>query len=129
VFLQPCSPVGRPEDDGPSFRLRVDLVSGLLTMSGQLDRRTAHLLYDTISALLFTGGERWTVDVAELTVGDAAGLRAISITYRRLLRHGRQMTLRGPSPALRQGLTRLRLGHHVLDAAAGRPTAVGAASA
>ncbi|HEY0498888.1 MAG TPA: STAS domain-containing protein, partial [Kutzneria sp.] len=65
--------------------------------------------HDAVSALLLTDHQHWAVDVTGLTVGDAAGMRTISGAYRRLLRHGRRMTLCGASPTLRQALTRLRL--------------------
>jgi anti-anti-sigma regulatory factor len=55
---------------------------------GQLDRRTAHLLHDAISALLQTDRLLWTIDVTNLTVADHTGLRAVETTYRRALVHG-----------------------------------------
>jgi anti-anti-sigma regulatory factor len=86
-------------------------------------------LHDAVSALLFADHEHWAIDVTGLTVGDAAAVRTISGAYRRLLQHGRRMTLLGASPALRQALTRLRLDPHVLDEATDRPTGADAVSA
>ncbi|WP_448620514.1 STAS domain-containing protein [Geodermatophilus sp. URMC 65] len=122
-------PVGDSSTDRAACAVRVDLVGGRLSVTGRLDRRTAHLLHDAVSTLLFADHERWAVDVTGLTVGDAATVRTISGAYRRLLRHGRRMTLLGASPPLRQALTRLRLDPHLLDEATDRPTGADAVSA
>jgi anti-anti-sigma factor len=103
---------------GPaSLAVRVDLTTGRLTMTGRLDGRTAHLLYDAVSALLRAEQPSWTVDVAGLDVADHAGLHAIVGAYRRAVRHHRRMTLHGASPALKHALTRLRLDRHLLPRA------------
>jgi hypothetical protein len=36
----------------PDFEVRLDLVTGRLTMTGRLDVRTTHLLYDAVSAIV-----------------------------------------------------------------------------
>jgi anti-anti-sigma regulatory factor len=64
--------------------------------------------------LLRTGQSSWTVDATRLVVGDDAGLRAIVGCYQRALRHRRQITMHGASPALRPALGRLRLDVHLL---------------
>lgn len=56
--------------------------------------------------MLGTAREHWTVDVTELIVRDRGSLRTLTAAYRRLLRHGRRMTLEGAAPELRQALTR-----------------------
>ena len=122
-------PGGRFPTDRAACAVGVDLVGARLSVTGRLDRRTAHLLHDAVSALLFADHEHWVVDVTGLTVGDAATVRTISGAYRRLLRHGRRMTLLGASPALRQALTRLRLDPHLLNQATDRPTGADAVSA
>lgn len=83
-------------------------------MVGGLGRRTAHLVHDAITVLLQSSRLRWLVDVTDLTA-DQTGLRVLGGAYRRLLRAGRQMTLLGASPQLRQALRRLRLADHILD--------------
>jgi anti-anti-sigma regulatory factor len=82
-----------------------------MTLAGRLDGRSAHLHYDAVSAMLHSERARriWTVHVAELSVADHAGLRAIGRAYRRALRHDRRITLRGASPALQSALTRVHL--------------------
>lgn len=87
---------------------------GRLTLSGRLDTRTSHLLFDAFSALLHAERSDWTVDVARLVVVDHAGLRAIAASYRRAVRHQRRITLEGASPTLQHALERLRLDRHVL---------------
>jgi anti-anti-sigma factor len=103
-------------DSGASFAVHIDLSTGTITLAGRLDGRSAHLLYDAVSAMLHSDSARrsWTVDVAELSVADHAGLRAIGRAYRRALRHDRRITLHGASPALQSALTRVHLVHHVL---------------
>jgi anti-anti-sigma factor len=96
------------------FSVHVDLVTGRLTMTGRLDVRTSHLLYDAFSALLRAQHPSWTIDVGGLTDIDHAGLRGLLGAYRRALRHGRRITLHGASPSLQRALTLLRLDRHVL---------------
>jgi anti-anti-sigma factor len=102
------------------FGVHVDLVTGRLTMTGRLDVRSTHLLYDAVSALLTAQHPSWTVDVGRLTDIDHAGLRGLLGTYHRGLRHGRRITLRGASSSLQQVLTVLRLDRH-LSYGAGTP--------
>jgi len=40
----------------PSLAVHVDLVTGRLTLTGQLDRRTSHLLCDGVSTLIQAEG-------------------------------------------------------------------------
>ena len=94
--------------------VRLDRASGQIHLVGRLDRGTASVLHDAVSALLEDDSPCWTVDVRLLVVADHSGLRAIGRTYRRALRHGCQLRLQGCSPSLRAALLRLRLGPHVL---------------
>jgi anti-anti-sigma regulatory factor len=48
-----------------------------------------------------------------MEVADHAALRAIGDAYRRAMRQGRRITLRGASPQLRSALTRLHLDPHL----------------
>src|SRR3954467_169232 len=103
-----------PPKAAPSLIVRIDFLRARLELPGQLDRHTAHVLHDAISTLLQTDTDRWTIHVAGLTDFDPTGLRTIGATYRRGVRHRRQLTLVGPSPLLQAALARLRLDHHVL---------------
>jgi len=106
-----------PQKTGPSMLVRIDFIRARLELSGQLDRHTAHVLHDAISTLLQTDTDRWIINVAGLTGFDPTGIRTINGTYRRALRHRRQLTLVGTPPFLQTALARLRLDHHVLAAA------------
>lgn len=86
-----------PAGDDPVLTIRIDNRQGSLQLTGQLDRWNVHLLQDSISVLLISDRERWTADVTALAVVDHAGLRAIGTAYRRLLRNGRRLSLRGAS--------------------------------
>jgi anti-anti-sigma factor len=113
----------RPQKAAPSLIVRIDFPRARLELTGQLDRHTAHVLHDAISTLLQTDSDRWIMNVAGLTGLDPTGLRTIGATYRRALRHRRQLTLVGTPPFLQTALARLRLDHHVLPAAEDTPAA------
>jgi anti-anti-sigma regulatory factor len=105
----------RPRDRRPSaFIVHLDLKAGCVTAVGRLDGRSAHLLHEAVSVVLGTELPTLTVDVSGMEVADHAGLRAIGEIYRRALRRGRRITVRGASPQLRSALSRLHLGHHLL---------------
>ena len=108
MSLQPPLPAG-------ALLVEVDVAAGRLRATGRLDARTARTLHTVVTGLLLTEQRRWVLDVASLTVTDHTGLRAIGAAYRRLLRHDRRLTLCGTSPDLQRVLTRLHLGHHLLD--------------
>jgi anti-anti-sigma regulatory factor len=106
----------RPRPGGSSpLDVHLDLPGGRLTAIGRLDGRSAPLLRDAVSVLLGTGQPTLTVDVSGMEVADHAALRAIGDAYRRALRQGRRITLRGASPQLHSALMRLHLGRHLLD--------------
>jgi anti-anti-sigma regulatory factor len=105
VILWPSTRPFRPRRSptAPRIVVRLDLVAGRLELIRRLDRRTAHLLHDAISALLQTDHPRWVVDVTGLTVCDRGGLRALNTAHHRSLRHHRKMTLLGASSTLQRG--------------------------
>jgi anti-anti-sigma regulatory factor len=105
----------RPRPSGScTLNVHLDLQTGCVTAIGRLDGRSAPLLHDAVSVLLGTEQPILTVDVGGMEVADHAALRAIGDAYRRAMRRGRRITLRGASPQLRSALTRLHLGHHLL---------------
>ncbi|MBJ7453385.1 MAG: STAS domain-containing protein [Blastococcus sp.] len=112
----------RPGDSSP-LTVHLDLRTGRVTVIGRLDGRNAPLLHDVVSVLLGTEQPDLTVDVSGMEVADHAALRAIGDAYRRAVRHGRRITLRGASPQLRRALTRLHLDHHIFSD--GAPPATG----
>ncbi|WP_409328855.1 STAS domain-containing protein [Trujillonella humicola] len=101
--------------DLSSLVIRLSLGEGRLLLAGPLTRPGARLLHAGVSRLLRTACSSWVLDVAALTGFDRCGLRAISGTYRRALRHDRRVTLVGASVGLQGELTRLRLDRHLLD--------------
>jgi anti-anti-sigma regulatory factor len=108
VALPSASPTDPHYDDVSRLLARLDLATGRLELVGRLDRATAHLLHDAISALLLSSCAQWTLDLSGATVRDHHGLRAIAIAYRRATWHHRQFTLRGASPTLQRAVLQLR---------------------
>jgi anti-anti-sigma regulatory factor len=107
VALHPVVPTGPRPGDVPELFIHLDLVTGRVELVGRLDRATAHLLHDAISALLVTTCARWTVDVSRATVGDHHGLRALAVVHRRADRHHRQVALLGASTTVRRAAVQL----------------------
>lgn len=103
---------------------RVDATVGQITLVGELDRQTAHRLLDAAGTLAAAGHPHWVIDARGLHFCDASGLRAISMTYRRALRHGATMRVVGAGRWLRRSLATIRLHHHVFGDD-GRPSADG----
>ena len=113
----PASPTD-PRHDVPELLARLDLVTGNLELIGRLDRATAHLLQDAVSAMLLSPCEHWTVDVTAATVADHHGLRALAAAYRRATRDHRQLTLRGATPTLQRAALQLGGSEHSAHAGA-----------
>ncbi|SDO15786.1 STAS domain-containing protein [Geodermatophilus sp. DSM 45219] len=118
VALQSMFPAEARPDDVPELSAHLDLVTGRVELVGRLDRATAHLLHDAVSALLVTSCAQWTVDVTRATVGDHHGLRALAVAYRRAGRHHRQFLLLGASPTVQRAA--LQLGGSEPSAVAGQ---------
>ena len=66
-MLAPSSPAGSAPEDAPALLVHLDLVGGRVEMTGQLHRRTVHLLHDAVATLLLTDCPHWTVDVTGLS--------------------------------------------------------------
>jgi anti-anti-sigma regulatory factor len=97
-----------------SLTVHLDLVGGVVRLTGVLDRATAHLLHDAVSTLLAGGPPRWQIDAEGLVHCDGAGLRALSAAYRRALLHDRRVGVSSAPPWLCSALGRIRLDSHVL---------------
>ena len=105
----------RPRPSGSSaLDVHLDPQTGRVTVIGRLDGRSAPLLHDAVSVLLGTEQPTLTLDVNGMEVADHSALRAIGDAYRRTMRQGRRITLRGASPQLRSALTRLHLSSHLI---------------
>ena len=107
MVLPSASPTDPQDDDVGRLLARLDLVTGRVELVGRLDRATAYLLQDAISALLLTPCAQWTLDLSGATVGDHHGLRAIAAAHCRATLHNRQFTLRGASPLLQRAVLEL----------------------
>ncbi len=121
VALHPVVPTGPRPGDVPELSAHLDLVTGRVELVGRLDRVTAHLLHDAVSALLLTSCPQWTVDVTGATVGDHHGLRALAAAYRRAGRHHRQLVLLGSSPTVHRAALQLGGSEHAVAAGQVRP--------
>jgi anti-anti-sigma regulatory factor len=100
-------PIDPSHDDVPELLARLDLVTGHVQLVGRLDRATAHLLQDAVSALLLTACPHWIIDLTAATVSDHHGLRAVAAAHRRATRNDRQPTLQGASPTLQRAALHL----------------------
>ena len=60
-----------------ALSIRIDLVAGRVTLTGDLDRGSAHHLSDAVAALVPTPHLRWELDARGVTWCDAGGLRAL----------------------------------------------------
>jgi anti-anti-sigma factor len=109
----------RPPDPlglrAPSLDICVDARAGTLHLAGTLDQHTVAAFHAAVSRLLDDEPRSVVIDVAGLDACDVPGLRALSVTYRRMLVHGRRVVVTGAPPWLRRALHRLRLDAHVLE--------------
>src|SRR3982751_2684419 len=69
----------------------LDRSSGTVTVSGELDRESAHHLLDALDALRATPHRTWSVDASQVVFCDAAGLRALAAAQALATRHGREL--------------------------------------
>jgi anti-anti-sigma factor len=88
---------------------------GTLRLAGTLDQRTVAAFHAAVSRLLDEEPGGLVIDVAGLEACDVTGLRALSVTYRRMLVHGRRVVVTGAPPWLCRALHRIRLDAHLLD--------------
>ncbi len=119
AFLPP-----RSTDVGPTaseLRVHLDFPRGRLALVGTLGRGTSYRLRDAIGAILVSGRDSWSADVSGLTLADRTGVRALGEAYRRLVRHGRRLTIVGAAPPLTDLLARVRLDLHVVTTDAPPP--------
>jgi anti-anti-sigma factor len=72
-------PPGSSTDPFPRpLLISVDLRTGRVHVTGELDRSCAHHLLDALAALALTAHPVWTVDAAGVTFSDAVGLRVLA---------------------------------------------------
>ena len=100
---------------GPALDVDADAREGTLRLRGTLDQHTAAAFHAAVSRLLDDEPDSVVIDVAGLDACDVTGLRALSVTYRRMLVHGRRVVVTGAPPWLCRALHRIRLDAHLLD--------------
>jgi anti-sigma B factor antagonist len=74
-----------------ALTVTVDWPDGVVRLSGELDRDSAHHLLDALDTLAATGHRVLGVDAAEVTFCDAGGLRALVVGSRLLRADGRDL--------------------------------------
>src|SRR5690348_13246755 len=72
----------------------------VVTLSGQLDLDTAHLLREVLEPLLEQPVPRIVVDLAGLTFCDSIGLSALAVGHNRCTEAGGYLRLSAPTPFL-----------------------------
>lgn len=73
------------------FLVSVDLQSGRVSVTGELDREHAHHVLDALDALSATDHAVWTLEARRVTFCDAEGLRVLVTAHRRARRAGREL--------------------------------------
>jgi len=81
------------------FSVAIDVPGARLTVSGELDRETAHHLTDAVGSLSGTARPRWVLDARQVWFCDAEGLRSVVAAHRAARRAGRELTVL-PSPCV-----------------------------
>ncbi|WP_166509592.1 STAS domain-containing protein [Blastococcus sp. TF02-8] len=95
------------------LQLSTDLLTGRVSLAGELDRTVAHRVLEACAALTASGAQVWTVDVAGLTFCDVEGQRALIRAARLAERSGRELHLLHPRPVLVRMLTLVGMGRLV----------------
>lgn len=73
----------------------------VLRLQGEVDLSTAPLFQDALQGIV-GNGRQVIVDMSDLRYLDGSGLRLLFWARERLLAHGRQMLVTGPSPVIRR---------------------------
>lgn len=110
--IAPPSTSGTPrKPPAGGLALEIDLPSGRVVLSGELDRDTTGHLEAACRLLGDAGPPVWVLDVAELTFCDAPGLRALTAVRRAAEDAGAALLLVGARPFLRGLLPLAGLGN------------------
>ena len=94
--------VAGPPAEDLAFPLVVstDLRAGRITVTGELERTTAHQLLDVLRALVLSDQHTWTVDAAGVTFCDVEGLRVLALARSLAESSGRVLRVTRPRPFL-----------------------------
>ena len=113
-----AEPTARP------LLLSIDLQSGRITATGELDRAVAHRLGDALSSLALTGHRTWTVDAAGISFCDAEGLRVLAAGVALAESRGGTLRVTDPSPITAHLLRLVGMTDLLVDVADRSPTGV-----
>ena len=80
--------------------MSTDLRAGRITVTGELERTTAHHLLDVLDVLAISDQHTWTVDVAGITFCDVEGLRVLARARSLAESSGRVLRVTHPRPFL-----------------------------
>ncbi|MGY1835782.1 STAS domain-containing protein [Blastococcus sp. SYSU DS0510] len=125
--MAPDTVPGDAVADAAPFGVVVDLAGGTVALAGEFVREHSHHLVEALAALVGTEHRRWTVDTRQVTLCDAAGLRALVTAHHLARRQGCALVLDRPSPVLHRLLVLVGL-DELLEVHADRaapPPAVG----
>jgi anti-anti-sigma factor len=87
--VPPSFPIGSPPV--ASLAVSVDLPRARVSVSGELDRESAHHLLDALTMLTTRSSRRWRLDAGGVTFCDAGGVRALSGAHALATEHGRSL--------------------------------------
>lgn len=88
-MVHPSSPTAPAP--AAALAVSVDLPSSLVSVSGELDRDSAHHLLDAMAMLTTRTSRRWRLDAGAVTFCDAGGVRALSSAHALATAHGRSL--------------------------------------
>ena len=91
-----------PDETVPPFVVAVDITAGRVTVSGELDHCSAHLLTDALAVLELSGARVWTLDAAGVTFCDGGGVTALLAVRRAAAGRGRDLYLVRTSHCIRR---------------------------
>ncbi|RBY90827.1 STAS domain-containing protein [Blastococcus sp. TF02A-26] len=82
-----------PAPPGPSLLVVVDVPAGFVTVTGELDHCSAHLLVEAVHPLATGSARIWQVDASGVDFCDCGGLSALLSVQRTAAERGRRMQL------------------------------------
>lgn len=89
-----------------TFSANADVATSTAHARGELDLLTVDLLWDTIDVLIRAGHYRVTLDLADVTGIDAAGVKLLIALQHSLATHAGELTIINPQPPVWDALER-----------------------
>jgi anti-anti-sigma factor len=100
---------GSPSEGSRPLLVSTDVRAGRVTVTGELERTSAHHLLDALEALVSSEQHTWTVDAAGITFCDVEGMRVLAEAHSLARSRGRGLVLDGAGPFLVDVLTAVGL--------------------